>query len=792
MIFKTFNSDIDKWTSKIGVFGKSFNAIFEAKNQRKIDIDDLILYQGVPLSNAKKQVDSLWSYLFPKKVVVQNQLIDVDKLIPKIDVSNVTELTEKIKRMSESVAKGEITWQKLFDELPDGEKHFAQLGHQMEGQIITTEGVIEANQQARASAIAQNEALKSQTLSAKAQSAALKGLTFTLNALASIGLSVIASKAVSFIYDMFTANENLLNNAKELSSAFQQEQNSIEDYKDRIAALQSTINDSSSSFDDVSEARKKLMTVQDELIRKFGTEKETIETITGAINGQSDALDLLTKKQYQQWKNNFNKKSFGESAADFFWGENIEAAFDRLIDLDLTGAWNNLTRPGPSNIDKMISSMQYAHYELKKSGNDALDSLIAKTYGLQNSGSTFVLHGNLNDIYDDLLGIQELAGHFNVSDAFEADAERIANAMYKTLESYREAYDIYTLYEKILNDSGNNQYDEQFALINKAKEAYDNAFLSGDQAEIQKASHVYAQTLQSALDLAMSNGDKDVADYFKSMYPEMQQFFGEWLFQIRFAANTDGIKDRVSGALDSIDGLSDGTNAFSVEDIESFSPNTATKEQLDAYGALTSAAESYGLTITQLTALLQTLGLIQSESYHQLVDTFGQAQVNTLSPEDLKIAYTIENAGNLTFEELQAEIQKLKETADDPKTLFAQLTASASSLDTFQSSVKSAYDAYAALLSGSYTASELLDSIQAITKAAADMGETINWEALSGQEHSLQALQEEIDRISQSYAESVLSDMGLKPDSDLGKLPYRHHTGSTCRRNGIHRHEHPA
>lgn len=448
MIFKTFNSDIDKWTSKIGVFGKSFNAIFEAKNQRKIDIDDLSLYQGVPLSNAKKQVDSLWSYLFPKKVVVQNQLIDVDKLIPKIDVSNVTELTEKIKRMSESVAKGEITWQKLFDELPDGEKHFAQLGHQMEGQIITTEGVIEANQQARASAIAQNEALKSQTLSAKAQSAALKGLTFTLNALASIGLSVIASKAVSFIYDMFTANENLLNNAKELSSAFQQEQNSIEDYKDRIAALQSTINDSSSSFDDVSEARKKLMTVQDELIRKFGTEKETIETITGAINGQSDALDLLTKKQYQQWKNNFNKKSFGESATDFFWGENIEAAFDRLIDLDLTGAWNNLTRPGPSNIDKMIPSMQYAHYELKKSGNDALDSLIAKTYGLQNSGSTFVLHGNLNDIYDDLLGIQELASHFNVSDAFEADAERIANAMYKSLESYREAYDIYILYKK--------------------------------------------------------------------------------------------------------------------------------------------------------------------------------------------------------------------------------------------------------------------------------------------------------------------------------------------------------
>ena len=772
MIIKTFQINLDGISNKIGFSKRSFAEWGKQVSTSFKDSDRILKRFKTTLKTAftvpiEKNND--WIKTSIGEIVNKN---NINSFIPELTLKDSKKLTKQIRDQSIAVASDNKGWDNYFNKLEkQGQGCIVDLIKNTDDlSKLTGKDLVKANQQARDSALAHNEAIKSQTLSAKAQSTALKGLSFALNALASIGLSIIASKALSFIYDMFTANERLLNSAKELSSAFQQEQSSIEDYKDRITALQSTINDSSSSFDEVSESRKNLMTVQDELINKFGTEKETIETITGAINGQSDALDLLTKRQYQQWKNNFNKKSFGEAAVDFLFGENIEAAFDRLIDLDLTGAWNNLTRPGPSNIDKMVSSMQYAHYELKKSGNDALDSLIAKTYGLQNSGSTFVLHGNLNDIYDDLLGIQELARHFNVSDAFEAEAERIANAMYKSLESYQEAYDIYILYEKILNDSDNNQYDERFALINKAKEAYTNAFLSGDQAEIQKASHVYAQTLQSALDQAMSNGDKDVADYFKSMYPEMQQIFGEWLFQIRFAANTDGIKDRVSGALDSIDGLSDGTNSFSVEDIESFSPNTATKEQLDAYGELTSAAESYGLTITQLTALLQTLGLIQSESYHQLVDTFGQAQVNTLSPEDLRIAYTIENAGNLTFEELQAEIQKLKETADDPKTLFAQLTASASSLDTFQSSVKSAYDAYAALLSGSYTASELLDSIQAITKAAADMGETINWESLSGQEHSLQALQEEIHRISQSYAESVLIDMGLNPDSDLGKL----------------------
>ncbi len=771
MIFKTLSSDIDIISSKWGIFGRSFNDIGTAIIGRITDISTAL--QGkYDLVGSIKGSDSILKRLYPSKESIKDKLMDVNSLIPEIDKDNFNfdYWINQLNSIDKKVKMGTSSWLDYSNSLKKNERWIAKWGQETEGQIRTQDDLIKANQQARASALAHNEALKSQTLSAKAQSTALKGLSFALNALASIGLSIIASKVLSCIYDMFTANERLLNSAKKLGSAFQQEQSSIEDYKDQITALQSTINDSSSSFDEVSEARKNLMAVQDELINKFGTEKETIETITGAINGQSDALNLLTKRQYQQWKNSFNKKSFGEVAVDFLFGDNIEAAFDRLISLDFAGAWENLTRPGPSKISQMVSSMQYAHYVLKKSGNDALDSLIAKTYGLQSSGSSFTLYGNLNDIYEDLLGIQELADHFKVSDAFEADAERIANAMYKTLESYKEAYDIYVLYEKILNDSGNNPYDEQFALINRAKEAYNNAVISGDQAEIQKTSHLYAQTLQSALDLAISNGDTAVADYFKSMYPEMQQVFGEWLFQIRFAANTDGIKDRVSGALDSIDGVSDGTITFSVEDIENFSPNTATQEQLDAYGELTSAAESYGLTITQLTALLQTLGLVQSESYHQLVDTFGQSQVDTLSPEDLRIAYTVENAGNLTFEELRAEIQKIKEIESEPKTLFSQLTASSASLDTFQSSIQSAYNAYAALLSGDYSASELLDSIQTLTKTAADMGETIDWEAIADEDQSLRALQGEIDRISQTYAESILNGMDLEPDSGLGKL----------------------
>ncbi|MDE6607604.1 MAG: hypothetical protein K2K54_07615, partial [Lachnospiraceae bacterium] len=528
---------------------------------------------------------------------------------------------------------------------------------------------------------------------ATASTFSLRGAMNALKTAIALNPIMAIATAVSATVMAFSAYSNAIEEtkqkAKDFGSEIQSTKSEIEDYKSRIAELQDTISDSSASFDDVSQARKDLMAVQDELIKKFGTEKETIEIITGAINDQADALDTLTKKQYQQWKNEFNSKSFSQSAGDFFASGNIANAFYKLTEFDFSGAWDMLTAPTESNIDKMVDSMQHAYYKIGKSGNDTLDSLIAKTYDLHDTGSDFVLSGNLNDIYEDLLGIQEMSKDFNVSDRFETGITKTANAMSDALDSYKEAYRTFILYEKILDGAKDNQYDEQFDLIIKAKEAYDDALISGDRDNIKKASDEYAQTLQSAINLAMQNSDTDVADYFRTMYPELQQMFGEWQFNIDFEPNTDGLKDKVANALDSIDGVSDGTASFSVEDIENFNPNIATQEQIEAYGELTNVAETYGLTVKQLIALLQTMGLIQSERYQQLVNTFGQENVDKLSPEDLEIAYTIENAGNMTFEQLQAEIEKIKEIANESPTSLSI----ADTIDQLNPQLKPTFDA---------------------------------------------------------------------------------------------------
>lgn len=130
---------------------------------------------------------------------------------------------------------------------------------------------------------------------------------------------------------------------------------------------------------------------------------------------------------------------------------------------------------------------------------------------------------------------------------------------------------------------------------------------------------------------------------------------------------------------------------------------------------------------------------------------------------------------NVSARELCNELEALAEAegkvtgdtlSEEDLPLSTKLTNSADSLDAFQSSVKSAVDAYATLLSGNYSSTDLLNSIQAINKAATDMGKSIRWEEID----SLDALGDQIEEISQAYADSVLSDAGLSKDSKFGQM----------------------
>lgn len=641
-IFKTFDSDIDKISSKWGIFGKSFNDIGTAITGRISDIN-----KGFQATNdlvgSFKNSDSILDRLYPSKETIYSEMIDINKFYSseKLDSSfDFDGWINKLDKVDQRVKSGSLSWQEYSDSLHDNEKWIAKWGQTTEGTIRTQSDMINAYNTARESAIAYNRSLEQTTFGAKAANVAIKGLSLVANTLMSIGISVAISSVIKVVTDLIEAEKQLQSNAENLGSQLISTNNDIDQYKTKISELRDILSDSSSSFEDVTEARKNLMIIQDELIEKFGNEKVVIQDITSAIDGQTNSLDNLSKRAYVKAKNEFNNKSFAQQFKDFISFGNIN---DNRI---------------ASNMDKMVSQMSNSYYELSTTGNDVLDNLIAKSLNLYTvsdtygDGKHFQIYGSLNDIQDKLYQIQELSSGFDVSTKFENNISKISSEVDKAVESYQDLYDQYVLYEKILVNSDNNQYDDMFKSISDAKEEYDRAMSSGDNDIINQATNSFAKNLTDAMNFALKNGDKDVYDYFNNMYPELKEIVSSWNFDIDFEANQDDLKTNVQNSINKLDG-------FSVEDINAFNKDTATQDQIDGYAELNSIATKYNMTLTTLISLLEKEGLITSENYQQMLDTFGKKNVETLSDEDLAIAYTIPNVTLLSWDEL---IQKIKET----------------------------------------------------------------------------------------------------------------------------------
>ena len=102
--------------------------------------------------------------------------------------------------------------------------------------------------------------------------------------------------------------------------------------------------------------------------------------------------------------------------------------------------------------------------------------------------------------------------------------------------------------------------------------------------------------------------------------------------------------------------------------------------------------------------------------YQQLTDIFGSENISKIAPEDLKIAYQIENAGSMSFSKFQEEIQKMKEGITEP-TGF-DLTAYQEQIDNFQNTVGKLSSILEKINSGSLSGSELIDLQQEFPELA--------------------------------------------------------------------------
>ena len=538
--------------------------------------------------------------------------------------------------------------------------------------------------------------------------------TILLNTALSAGIAFAIQSITTAIIDFATASSKIQESAKEIGASINSTKSDIENYKTRIKELQDTIHDSSSSISDITEARKNLMSIQSELIEKYGSEVETIHIVTDAINDQADALDKLSEKSYKEEKNKFNKSGFFENLSNNINGyssnmNKMIAEMEAPLTLNLVRAANR-NMEEYKKFEKIISQYGTIGTGSKSLGGNGQEAL------------TIELSGGLDSIYEKLLKIQNTASNYDFgSDDFNKMLTNKINEIKEKLDSYSELYDNYVLYDKILSNSGKVKgYDKVFKNLIDSYNRYMDVIASGDESKIEQAQSDYAKLFTESM---KQIDDESVITYFENMYPELQEVIGKWQFKLDFSNNTKNIQKDVQDAVDKLN-----KDGFTVETLVDFQSETATDEQIQNYSILEAIATNCKMDIIELIELLEEMGLVQSDSYKQLVSQFGEENVKTLSDEDLQIAYTIEASGNMTFEQFLREIENIKKAAEEaeenlsPSDKFQNLWDSEDFADTREEIEKLAKQ-------GKLTAEE----IESLAKENSDLNDILEDVSISSQ-----------------------------------------------------------
>ena len=98
-----------------------------------------------------------------------------------------------------------------------------------------------------------------------------------------MGVSFIASKAIEGISYAMNYSKNLAHSAKGAGEAITQTNEDIDSYKDKITELQAVLTDHSSTVEEVTSAKQRLLDIRMNWTEKYGSEASGIDLVNGSL-----------------------------------------------------------------------------------------------------------------------------------------------------------------------------------------------------------------------------------------------------------------------------------------------------------------------------------------------------------------------------------------------------------------------------------------------------------------------------------------------------------------------------
>lgn len=292
MIFKTFDSDKNTFSSKFGILGKSFEDI---ENRFKKVSDELIATNDYTISN----IANAWKNSSVKKDLSDKFIItksDVQDKLKDLSVyeQNPDDILNGLLTQKKLVEANQSSWQDYFNGLKEGERWQVKFVQENDLTKVSLDDVKNAQNAAKQSAIAYNNGLEQMTIGAKAANVAMKGLAIAGNMLLSIGISFVISEGIKLI-------DNYIHRVDNAKDALEEFNSSVKEQKDNFSTQESWINENGKRFEELSQGVDKfghnISLTTDEFSEYKDMTSKIAEMFPTMIKGYNDQNDVILKNK---------------------------------------------------------------------------------------------------------------------------------------------------------------------------------------------------------------------------------------------------------------------------------------------------------------------------------------------------------------------------------------------------------------------------------------------------------------------------------------------------------------
>lgn len=471
-------------------------------------------------------------------------------------------------------------------------------------------------QQTDAAALSTDAFAESQTRLAKISNSVVGGLKDIGAAIASAGLTLIASAAINFvvktIYEEVTAMERMRDAGTEASKAVDSNAQSISDYISQISTLKESLDSGTLSENEAYDARKQLLSIQDGIIAKYGEEAAGVDLLNGSLQTQIDKLNEIANSDIRDWLS-----------------DNSEAIVDAQNKMStnkeyMTQYLGTLDNSDMAEVNKLVDKYSSKGLSLE----DTSDGVVLKVTADMTDAKEV-----LADLNNDIKTSGNLSE--NTAAILEHSVKLASQNVESELNTYQSYVDKASEYQIQTNDHYRKLYDD----LKDASKKYTEAVAKNDANAIEDALKTSRSAIEALNEDAFDQAtlttldNKFIKQYMQAQVDQLEESTKLKAAQIGLnaaikdgsAALTDYLDitkedakntiDTIKSSVQSLNGLDD-LDLVDIGSLENAGTEITayTKEQVQAYDNMKSAADKLGISMSDLIDILVKAGLVAGES----------------------------------------------------------------------------------------------------------------------------------------------------------------------------------